>query len=293
MGTRKDGILLVDDELDGGSTGVQGDVVIISPIGVKPSSSSLSVAIASDQLPLPVDISSAGTINVAVTNTPIPISGSVAVSGPITVNQPVTVTAVKLDTRNLTFPLDKVDVSNSRVDVNVLNGVLVVSATDLDVRNLLFAQDKVDVSGSTVNITQPIQVTGSLAINSIVEVVATDLDTRNLAFVTDKVDVSGSVVSVSDIKTSPVSKVTSVNAAISTVTLLTANVKRQGYKFFNDSDKVAYVKEGTLATYTDFSNKIQPDWFYESVGPGSYNGLVTVVWASASAGAMRVTELEQ
>jgi hypothetical protein len=293
MGTRKDGILLVDDELDGGSTGVQGDVVVISPIGVKPSSSSVSVAIASDQLPLPVDISSAGTINVAVTNTPIPVSGSVAVSGPITINQPVTVTAVKLDTRNLTFPLDKVDVSNSRVDVNVLNGVLTISAVDLDVRDLKFATDKVDVSGSVINIAQPVQIIGDVQIIGSVEVTANKLDIRELKFATDQVDVSGSVVSVRDIKTSPVSKVTSVNAAIASITLLAANIKRQGYKFFNDSDKVAYVKEGNTATYTDFSYKIQPDWFYESVGVGSYNGLITVIWASASQGAMRVTELEQ
>jgi hypothetical protein len=292
-GTRRDGILQVDDNLnEGGAVGVEGDVVIISPIGVKPSGSSVSVAIASDQLPLPVDISAAGTVEVIVTNIPIPISGTVNIANPVEIVDPVTVNAVALDTRRLSFEEDKVDVSNSVVSATVINDVLVIEAVDLDVRALDFATDKVDVSGSVVQVQQPIEVTGALAINDIVQVVADDLDIRELKFATDQVDVSGSVVSVNNIPTSSIAKVTSVTGQPLAVTILAANPLRKGYKLFNDSDKVAYVKEGTFAGYTDFSYKIQPDWFYESVGLGSYTGVITAIWTSATAGAMRVTELE-
>lgn len=97
MGVRKDGRLLTDQE--GGGAPVD----IVSPIGPQPMADSVSVTIASDQTPIPVDIGAVGTLDVNVTNaslavtgpltdvqlraTPVPVSGTVAVTQPVLVNQ--------------------------------------------------------------------------------------------------------------------------------------------------------------------------------------------------------------
>lgn len=85
--------------------------------------------------------------------------------------------------------------------------------------------------------------------------------------------------------------VTSVDDSNTNQTLLSSNTSRRGYKLFNDSTQVAYVKEGTTATTTDYSYQIRPGGFYESVGEGSYTGRIDALWAANASGAMKITEL--
>lgn len=112
-----------------------------------------------------------------------------------------TISATNLDTRDLVFATDKVDVTGSEVSLDsatlaaLENINAVVTATDLDIRNLVFATDKVDATGSVVALDS----TTLAALENINAVVtATDLDIRNLVFATDKVDATGSSVSISN-----------------------------------------------------------------------------------------------
>lgn len=69
-------------------------------------------------------------------------------------------------------------------------GSLTVDATNLDTRDLTFAADKVDVSGSTVTIQEPLSVDdngGSLTVDAV------NLDIRDLNSATDSVTVTGTV----------------------------------------------------------------------------------------------------
>lgn len=84
--------------------------------------------------------------------------------------------------------------------------------------------------------------------------------------------------------------VSQVAGSASSVTLLSSNAARKGFKLFNDSTAIAYVKEGTTAVVaSDHSYQIQPKGYYESVGVGVYTGRIDCIWASAT-GNMRVTE---
>lgn len=85
--------------------------------------------------------------------------------------------------------------------------------------------------------------------------------------------------------------VTSVNDLGTNQTLLSLNAVRKGYKLFNASSQVAYVKEGTTATTSDYSYQIGAFCFYESVGLGCYTGRIDAIWAADSSGAMKITEL--
>ena len=60
---------------------------------------------------------------------------------------------------------------------------------------------------------------------------------------------------------------------------------------YNDSTKIAYVKEGTTATTSDYSYQIQPQGFYESVGVGCYTGRIDAIWSADGSGAMKITEV--
>jgi hypothetical protein len=88
-----------------------------------------------------------------------------------------------------------------------------------------------------------------------------------------------------------VATVTSVADTASSAQLLGLLATRKGYKLFNDSTEVAYVKEGTTATTSDYSYQIQPLGFYESVGLGCYTGRIDCIWANNASGAMKITEL--
>lgn len=134
------------------------------------------------------------------------------------INGTVTVSATDLDTRDLVFATDKVDVSGSSI-----------SATDLDIRNLLFATDKVDVSGSSIS--------------------ATDLDIRNLLFATDKVDVSGSSISVDQVASWKMTAET-VGATESELvsTPLTGRIKVEIQNLDNSKDMYIGPVTGVLTT---------------------------------------------
>lgn len=115
----------------------------------------------------------------------------------------LTIDAVDLDTRDLTFATDSVDVSGSSVTATV-------TATDLDIRDLAFATDKVDVSGSEISLDATtlaalesitvqngagasavnIQDGGnSITVDGSVAVTATDLDIRDLTHVSDSIKI--------------------------------------------------------------------------------------------------------
>lgn len=82
--------------------------------------------------------------------------------------------------------------------------------------------------------------------------------------------------------------VTSVNDAATNQTLLSSSVARRGFRLFNDSTVIAYVKYGTTATSTDYTVKLFPESLhYED----NYNGRVDCIWASDASGAMKVTSL--
>lgn len=85
--------------------------------------------------------------------------------------------------------------------------------------------------------------------------------------------------------------VSSVNDQATNATLLSSLATRKGYKFYNDSTQIAYVKEGTTATTADYSYQIQPLGYYESVGLGIYTGRIDCIWAADGSGAMKITEL--
>jgi cytochrome c556 len=82
--------------------------------------------------------------------------------------------------------------------------------------------------------------------------------------------------------------VTSVDDSATSVTLLSSSTTRKGFRLFNDSDVVAYVKYGATATVTDYSIKLFPQ---SSHYEDNYNGNVDCIWASNSTGAMKVTSL--
>ena len=85
--------------------------------------------------------------------------------------------------------------------------------------------------------------------------------------------------------------VTSVNDSNVNQTLLASAAGRKGFKLYNDSTEIAYVKEGATATTADYSYQIPPQGFYESVGVGVYTGRIDAIWAANGAGAMKITEL--
>lgn len=82
--------------------------------------------------------------------------------------------------------------------------------------------------------------------------------------------------------------VTSVNDSASNQTLLSSSTTRKGFRLYNDSTQIAYVKYGATATSTDFTVKIFPESLhYED----NYNGNVDCIWAADGSGAMKVTSL--
>jgi hypothetical protein len=87
------------------------------------------------------------------------------------------------------------------------------------------------------------------------------------------------------------SAVTSVNDSASNQNLLASNASRKGYKLYNASPSIGYVKEGTTATTSDYSYQIQPNGYYECVGLGCYTGNIDCIWSADASGAMKITEL--
>jgi len=82
------------------------------------------------------------------------------------------------------------------------------------------------------------------------------------------------------------STTSSVSGAVTAQTLKAANTSRVKLVVVNDSTAVLYVKEGSGATTTDYSYKLNNG---DTVIIDDYNGLVTGIWASAT-GAAKITE---
>lgn len=89
---------------------------------------------------------------------------------------------------------------------------------------------------------------------------------------------------------SDASTVTRASYSASNQTILSANRARRTYKIYNDSDRILYVKEGAIATTTDFSYKIKPEGFYEP-RDCRYRGRIDGIGASGGSGGYQVTEL--
>jgi hypothetical protein len=84
--------------------------------------------------------------------------------------------------------------------------------------------------------------------------------------------------------------VTSVSAAATNTSILSANTNRRMAILFNDSDKYAYVKLGSTASTTSFTYKLAPSQTLELAFP-VYNGAIDAIWEASVIGSMRVTEL--
>ena len=80
----------------------------------------------------------------------------------------------------------------------------------------------------------------------------------------------------------------SVAGSATNVTLLASNANRLGATIYNDSTAVLYLKLGATASTTSFTQKMQPDGYYEV--PFGYTGIIDGLWASATGNA-RITEL--
>lgn len=85
--------------------------------------------------------------------------------------------------------------------------------------------------------------------------------------------------------------VTSVGDEVSSTTLLAANAGRRGFKIFNDSTAILYIKYGVTASTSSFTVRLTPYGIHESDQP-CYRGLITGIWASDAGGAARITEIE-
>lgn len=103
---------------------------------------------------------------------------------------------------------------------------------------------------------------------------------------------SGTAYTASGTASAGTSTLSNVSDSASSVTVLSANAARLGFMLYNDSSAVAYVKLGTTASATSFTQKLIPQETWTSGDIGTiYTGRIDAIWASAPGGAMRVTEL--
>lgn len=80
----------------------------------------------------------------------------------------------------------------------------------------------------------------------------------------------------------------SVNASVTSVSVLASNTSRKGATIFNDSTSFGYFSLTTTASLTSYTVKIAPSGYYEV--PFGYTGVISGIWVTAT-GAARVTEL--
>ena len=71
--------------------------------------------------------------------------------------------------------------------------------------------------------------------------------------------------------------------------IIAANPYRKGFKIFNNSTQVLYVKYGSEASSSDFSIKLAAGAYFENAMP-VYLGSVHGVWAAVN-GSAQITEL--
>lgn len=67
------------------------------------------------------------------------------------------------------------------------------------------------------------------------------------------------------------------------------NPSRRGACFFNDADKLCYLKFGATASNTDYTIKIFSNGFFSMPFP-AYTGQIDVIWEATPTGKLLVTE---
>ena len=89
----------------------------------------------------------------------------------------------------------------------------------------------------------------------------------------------------------PTATRTNVAQSAVTVVILAANVARLGATVFNDpsNNSVLFLNFAATAALTDFTVRLTRNGYFEV--PFRYTGTIAGIWASAGAGAARVTEL--
>lgn len=83
--------------------------------------------------------------------------------------------------------------------------------------------------------------------------------------------------------------ITSVNDQATSTTILAANTARLGASIYNDSPSILYLKYGTTASATDFTDALNQGDRHEVFG--KYTGKIDGIWSADSTGAARITEL--
>lgn len=90
-------------------------------------------------------------------------------------------------------------------------------------------------------------------------------------------------------KKAPTATLTNVNDTNASTTLLSAATGRLGWKCWNDSTAILYIKYGSTASATSCTYKLNPDDQID-VEDG-YTGIITGIWSADASGAARLTEL--
>lgn len=85
--------------------------------------------------------------------------------------------------------------------------------------------------------------------------------------------------------------VTSVAKSTSSVLILASNTSRLGATIFNNSNRGMWLKFGTSATSSDFTVKIDGDFYYEV--PFGYTGVLHAAWDVGGSGSALITEVTQ
>lgn len=95
-------------------------------------------------------------------------------------------------------------------------------------------------------------------------------------------------ISDSNSQSSTSANTTTVQASITSVSLLAANASRKGLTIYNNSSLgTLYVGFGATVSAANFAVKINPNTTWEC--PEDYDGMVTGIWSSAS-GSAQITE---
>lgn len=91
---------------------------------------------------------------------------------------------------------------------------------------------------------------------------------------------------------SATSTLSNVADSASSVTVLASNVNRYAFRIYNDSTAILFLKLGTTASATSFTEKLLPGQVWGTAELGvNYTGRIDGIWASAPGGSARVTEL--
>lgn len=108
-------------------------------------------------------------------------------------------------------------------------------------------------------------------------------------------DLSDTLRAVSVAKPLPIQSVVATAATITvqtdqatSVTLLSSDTTRKGFRIYNDSDQALYIKYGTTASTTDYTVLLPA---YGTLFEDNYSGRVDGIWAADSSGSARVTSL--